>query len=197
MAHNVMDIRCPNCNAAVAPGQQVCEWCHQPVIITSFTSVQDMPMPLVNKYAAAYRNMLGRDPDNPALNKSVGLCYLKLGLYDRATEAFGKAMEENFDDSEVYFYAAVCLLKGKMAFLTPRADIDRAEEYLRAALMIEPRGIYHYFLAYLKHDFFERKYLYTSPGWQECLQASLAAGLSYYDVDSFYALLGVAKPPVL
>jgi len=40
-------------------------------------------------------------------------------------------------------------------------------EYLNAAIMIELRGIYHYFLAYVKHDYFERKYLNIAPNWEE------------------------------
>ena len=63
------------------------------------------------------------------------------------------------DQPDVFFYAAVSLLKGQKAFVAPRAAIDKCLEYLNAALMIEPKGIYQYFLAYIKYDYFSRKYL--------------------------------------
>lgn len=108
-----------------------------------------MPLPEVNKYAGAYRKALSENPDSMELNNSVAMCYLKLKLYDKATEAFERAMEDNFDNSETFFYAAICRLRGKKAFLAQRADIDKIEEYINAALMIEPKGIYYYFLACL------------------------------------------------
>lgn len=69
------------------------------------------------------------------------MCYLKLKLYDKALSAFEKAMEDNFDNSETFFYAAICLLKGRKAFLLNRTEIDKAEEYINAAIMIEPRAV--------------------------------------------------------
>lgn len=57
------------------------------------------------------------------------MCYLMLKLYDKALPAFEKAMEDNFDNSETFFYAAVCLLKGRKAFLLTRPEIDKIEEY--------------------------------------------------------------------
>lgn len=194
MAHNVVDLRCPNCNSPVRTDQTECEWCHQPVIISTFTSVNDMPLPMVNKYANAYRAALSQNPDNMELNKSVAMCYLKLRLYDKALLAFEKAIEDNFDDSEVYFYAAISLLRGKKAFLAQRTDINRAIEYIDAANMIEPKGIYYYFLAYIKYDFFERKYLNTSPNYKDCILMANSYGVSENDVSNLFGILNVEKP---
>ena len=76
-----------------------------------------MPLPEVNKYAGAYRSALSQHPDNTELNNSIAMCYLKLKLYDKAQASFAKAIEDNFDNSETYFYAAISLLSGKKAFL--------------------------------------------------------------------------------
>lgn len=148
----------------------------------------------MNKYAGAYRKALSENPDSMELNNSVAMCYLKLKLYDKATEAFERAMEDNFDNSETFFYAAICRLRGKKAFLAQRADIDKIEEYINAALMIEPKGIYYYFLAYIKYDFFERKYLNTSPNYQECVRMAYDLGTSDYDKKMLFNILGVALP---
>lgn len=197
MSQQVIEINCPGCGARVSTGQRECEWCHQPVIISTFNSVYSMPMPTVNKYAGTYRKELASNPDHTELNNSIAMCYLKLRLYDKALPAFEKAMEDNFDNAETFFYAAICLLHGKKAFLAKRSDVDKIEEYVQAALMIEPKGIYYYFLAYIKYDHFFRKSYKTSPTYQEALETAQQAGLSEYDVSQLYEILGVERPSCL
>ena len=75
--------------------------------------------------------------------------------------------------------------------------IDKIEEYINAALMIEPKGIYYYFLTYVKYDYYFCKRLNTSPGYEETLQYALQAGLSGFDVEQLYAILGTPKPACL
>jgi len=194
MAQQVIDLNCAGCGGPVSTGQKECNYCHRPVVISTFNTVYSMEIPLLNKYLQRDRQALNGNPDNQDLNTSIAMCYLKLKLYDKALPAFEKAMEDNFDNSESFFYAAVCLLKGKKAFVASRADIDKAQEYINAALMIEPRGIYHYFWAYIKHDYFERKYLNTTPNWQSALQTATETGVSQADIEQLFAVLGVAKP---
>jgi tetratricopeptide (TPR) repeat protein len=194
MPSQAIDIKCPNCGAAVDTGQKTCKFCKQPVVISTFNSVYEMPMPMINKYANAYRQALADSPDDKELNNSIAMCYLKLKLYDKALSAFEKAMEDNFDNSETFFYAAICLLKGQKAFLAPRAAIDKVEEYINAALLIEPKGVYYYFLAYIKYDFFSRKFFNTSPTYQEALAMASSAGVSPFDIQQLFAILGVDCP---
>lgn len=194
MSHTVIEMNCPGCGARVSSAQSECKWCHKPIVISTFNSVYSMPMPEVNKFAGAYKKALADHPENKDLNNAVAMCYLKLKLYDKALPAFEKAIEDNFDNSETFFYAAVCLLKGKKAFLAPRSDIDKAIEYINAALMIEPKGIYYYFLAYIKYDFFERKYLNTIPNYQECSKLSRELGTSEFDKEMLFNILGVTRP---
>ena len=75
--------------------------------------------------------------------------------------------------------------------------IDKILEYIDAALMIEPKGIYYYYLAYIKYDYFERKHFRTSPNYVEALQMAQGAGLSEYDVEQLYSILGVPRPECL
>lgn len=195
--NQVIELNCPGCGARVSTEQRECEWCHKPIIISTFNSVYSMPLPEVNKYAGAYKKALAENPDDMSLNNSVAMCYLKLKLYDKALPAFEKAMEDNFDNSETFFYAAVCLLQGKKAFLAPRPSIDKIEEYINAALMIEPKGIYYYFHAYIKYDFFQRKGYKTQPTCQELLAEARQAGVSEHDKQQLFAILNVARPEVL
>lgn len=194
MSHTVIEMNCPGCGARVSTGQSECEWCHKPIIISTFNSVYSMPMPEVNKFAGAYKKALAENPDNQELNNSVAMCYLKLKLYDKALPAFEKAMEDNFDNSETFFYAAVCLLKGRKAFLCNRPEIDKIEEYINAAIMIEPRGVYYYLLAYIKFDYFNRKFFKTSPTYQEALAMAQQQGYSPFDSEQLFGILGVERP---
>lgn len=196
MGQQIIELNCPGCGGRVSTGQKICDWCHKPVVISTFNNVYSMPVSEVNKYAGAYKKALGEHPDNDELNKSVAMCYLKLKLYDKALSAFETAIEDDFNDSETYFYAATCLLKGKKAFLAQRNDINRCIEYINAANMIEPRGIYYYFLAYIKYDFFERKSLNTTPDYRECLNMAKEFGTSECDIKMLFDILGVAKPDI-
>ena len=197
MATRVIDMSCPNCGAAVDTGQNSCKYCRQPIVISTFTSVKDMPLPLINQYANAYRQALTGDPDNCDLNTSIAMCYLKLKLYDQALKAFEKAVVDNFDNSETFFYAAICLLKGQKAFLAQRSMIDKIEEYLNAALMIEPRGIYYSFQAYIKFDYYSRKSFRTKPTYQEALAMAKQVGVSPFDYEQMYAIMNVSCPQAL
>ena len=190
----IVNLTCPGCGGAASTGDKECKFCHRPIIITTFNSVYSMSMPEVNKYASTYKKALDSNPDNQDLNTSIAMCYLKLGLHDKSLVAFEKAIEDNFDNSETFFYLAVTLLKGKKAFLSPRPVIDKIEEYLNAALMIEPKGIYYYFQAYIKYDYYSRKYFKTSPTYLEALEQAKQIGLSPTDIEQLYNILGVDRP---
>lgn len=194
MPQQVIDLLCPGCGAPVSTEYKQCEYCGKPIVISSFSNVASM-LPLeVNKYASAYRKALAEHPDNKELNTSVAMCYLKLKLYDKAIAAFDKAVEDNFENSETFFYAAISLLQGKKAFVAQRADIDKIVEYLNAATMIEPRGIYYYLLAYIKCDYFNRKFFNTTPTYQETLAMAIEQGVNPAEVEQLFALLGVEIP---
>ena len=188
------NITCPGCGEPWALNMKECPSCHRPVIISTFTSVYAMSAPEVNKYANTYKEVLADNPSNSEVQSSIAMCYLKLKLYEKSLLAFEKAIEADFDNSETYFYAAVCLLKGKKAFIAQRSDIDKAIEYIHAALMIEPKGIYYYFLAYIKYDYFERKYLNTSPTYRECIRMAYDLGTPDFDKEMLFHVLGVADP---
>ena len=197
MSHQIIELNCPGCGGRVSTGQKECIYCGGAIMISTFNSISGMAMPQLNKYANAYKKALEENPDNPELNFSIASCYLKLKLYDKALVAFEKAIEDNFDNSETYFYAAVCLLKGNKAFLTPRPAIDKIEEYINAALMIEPKGIYYYFWAYIKYDYFNRKFFNTSPTYQEAYQMAIDTGISETDKEELFSTLNVPKPDCL
>ena len=191
---NAENISCYSCGASVSIDAKTCEYCQNPVRITTFNSIKDMQPPLVNKYISKY---MKEAPDDRDSAKALSLCFLKLKLYDKAEKAFDQTIDSNYDDSESFFYAAVCALKGKKAFLAPRNAINKALEYINAAIMIEPRSIYHYFLAYIKYDFFNRKGFKIDPDFHEEFNTAKSLGLAGGDVEYFYQALGVARPDAI
>ena len=194
MEVKVTVVRCPSCGGNVDVQQNVCEFCGNKVLISTFDSVAAMPMPEIGKRIQSYQQALADEPDNRELNTSVAMCFLKLKQYDHALEAFEKAMPYNFENSEVFFYAAVCLLQGKMPFLHLRPTIDKILSYMQSALMIEDRGIYHYFLAYIKHDYFRRKFLNVTPNYSQHLAQAQQAGVTQQDIEGLFAVLGTQRP---
>ena len=193
----VIPLKCPNCGATVDTQQRNCKYCKSPIIITSFNSVYSMPTPLVSTYANTYKGALTEDPGNPDLNASIAMCFLKLKMYDKAIEGFEKAVVENFDNSELFFFEAVALLRGRKAFSTAMSDIKRALELVNAATMIEPRGVYYYFSAYLKYDYYERKYLNISPNYSQDLKKAKENNLTFEDARILFELIEQQTPEVL
>lgn len=197
MGAEIFGLNCPGCGAPQQVTATTCEFCGRPVIITTFTSVESMPLPMLNKYVGSYNTALGQNPSSAPVNKSAAFCYMKLKNYDKAVEKFEKAMEDDFDDSENYFYAAVCLLKGGKPFVCDRPVIDKIEQYLDAAISVSPRGIYYYFRAYVRNDYFERNYLMVRPTYREFLDMAISANVTEGDKAQFWRMLGVDKPAAL
>ena len=194
MVHQIVELECPGCGVPITTSTRQCPQCFREIVISTFNSVNSMSPLDINKQANAYRKAMVKHPDDKTLNMSIAFCYLKLKLYDKALPCFEKAIEDNFDNSEVYFYAAIALLKGKKAYLTPRPVIDQIEEYLQAAIMIEPKGIYYYFWSYIRYDHHYRKSYMMSPNYRDLLGQAQQAGLSQTDVEELYSILEVQRP---
>ncbi len=197
MAYQAISTKCPNCGTPIDIDNPVCESCGTKLYITNYDTFFNMPQQMAQNYANAYREPLAARPNDGQLNLAAAMCFLRLHLYDQSMRAFERAMADDMNNAELYFYAAVALLKGKRPFLAGRAAILKIEEYVNAALMIRPKGIYHYFLSYVKYDFYFNKHLRTSPTYQEALQAALRAGLTTREVQQLYATLGTTKPACL
>ena len=170
MALEVMNITCPGCGAPIDTKLAKCYQCGRPYVITSFNNVYGMSPSVVMGLKGAYQKEVEEKPDSTEANFSLGICLLKLNMYDKAYEKLDKAIEDSIDNPEAYFWAAVSLLKGKRAFLTPKATIDQAIELTDTARMLEDRGIFSYFIAYLKYDYYYLKRLNIEPNYQEELQ---------------------------
>jgi len=136
------------------------------------------------------------------LYHSTGMRFLEERQYDEALNAFEMAMENNSDNAETFYYAAICRLQGKKAFSAQRHEIEAIEKDIIQAIKIADRkgdskGIYLYFRAYIKYDYFERKSFNTSPTYRELLEQAIDAGISSHEVNQLFSILGVSRPEAL
>lgn len=193
----VLELECPGCGRPLSTDMRECPACHRPVVITSLHGVDSLSILEVNKYANAYQKALANDPVNNKINGALAMCFLKLKLYDKAIAAFDKAIVDNFDNSEIYFWAAVALLKGRKAFVCQRAEINKAEEYINAAIMIEPKGIYYYYWAYLRYDYYSRKFLRVQPDYKTLVVEACQNNIYIGDINQLFTVLGVEQPETI
>ena len=170
----------------------------QEMLLERFEQVLSMNPSALNERVSMYERQLKEAPNDAKLNASLGFVYLKLKLYDQALEVFEKAIFTQSNNPEVYFWAGVSKLKGKKAYLTPRVDIDKAEAYVNAALQLNPnKGIYYYFMAYIRYDHHHRKCYKASPNYVQYFNAAKKCGVTLGEVNNLYSVMGVTRPDVL
>ena len=122
---------------------------------------------------------------------------LRNHMYDEPLSYFKSAIADGASNPDVYYYACICLMQGKKAFVQQRATIDTIVNYMNTAISKNAKGIYYYFLAYIKYDYFERKYLNSSPDWRTCLRLAASRGATEAEAREMYAILGVERPACL
>ena len=134
------------------------------------------------------------DDDNTELIN--GVRFLSRGLYSKALQCFEKVINSDVSDPDAYFYAAVAMLEGKRPFMLSRNTIRDIETYIESAIAYGEKGIYYYFYAYIKYDFYEKKVLKTSPSYAVLLSSANETGVSDVEISDLFELLKVPKPDV-
>ncbi len=188
VAFEIVDLKCPNCGADISLETKVCEFCSSHITIRTvnnvFTSVND-------------KNVDNNSAKTEKQNISAVIQFLKAGLFDRAIAFCESVIQNDFNNSDVHYYAAIALLKGKRPFLASASAIKKAEEYLQTAIAIEPKGIYYYLWAYIRLDHHFRKFYKMSPNYSELYSKAKNVGLSPTDVNDLYSILDVERPSEL
>lgn len=193
MGSRVVDISCPGCGGPWSTNQANCQYCGRPVIINSMSDVIAMDARNLKAHSRVFQDALDLGSDDPSIHSSLGICFLKLGLRTKALAHFEDAMLADIENSETYFFAAIAVLDGKKPFLAPLSTIRIAEEYLTAAQRLEDRGIYSYFVGYLRFDYYERKSLDVEPGYQFFLGSAIQKNVTNLDIQNLFELLGVDR----
>lgn len=132
---------------------------------------------------------------NDCLKKAVeSLCSHS---YTQARLIFESAIANGATAPAVYYYAAISLLEGKKPFVHQRATIDKIVKYVEVAINADPQAAYYYFLAYVKYDFYERKYFNVRPDYKTCYKLAINYGITEKQKSDMYSLLGVDRPSCL
>lgn len=189
--NNIVVLECPQCGAGVRKGSNICESCFSEYMVTSFSNVERMNNVQVNKYLSAYKKSVKDNDDNEELHFSMGICYLKLKLYDYAIKSFEKAINCMPENADVYYYAAISLFKGKRPFLTLLSNVKKAIEYVEAALSLSEEGRYYYLMYVIQKDFFDKKRLKNNYNSDELLINSQEKNITQDEIDSLFELISI------
>ena len=122
----ITQLSCSGCGGDISPEMTSCKYCGRAIVISRFDTLSQLDAAQLKAViksleagncAKAVNKEAPDTGDTGNVNFSLGSCYLKLALYDKALEKFNAAIDEEYANPETYFYAAVALLKGKKAFL--------------------------------------------------------------------------------
>jgi tetratricopeptide (TPR) repeat protein len=189
-------LKCPSCGSTLDKNENKCSYCGNTFLISSYEELNNFSLGKTNKYIEAYKNVLIEKSDT-GISYALGLCLLKMGLHEEAERTFQKVLQQEFNDSNLFFYLAICLLRGKKAFLSNKIVIDKAISYLVSAIMIYPKGIYYYLMAYLKYDYYFRKSLIINPNYMDDLNIAQKSIISKGEIEQLFTLLKVSEPSIL
>jgi hypothetical protein len=186
----VIDLRCPGCGAPCTTSTPECEYCRRKLVITEFSDLVTFDLGDLAKLRDSYTSSL-QGGESPSLHLALGLVYLKMGLFEQAQNALAQSIERQPAFSEVYFYAAAAQLAGQRPFLAGLSRVQESQRLVGVAFKLETRAIYCQFLAFLAHDYYERKFLNHEPHFQELVQKSKELGLSRHDSELLAKILAV------
>lgn len=159
----------------------------------NFNSIASMSMPELNKYVGSYKREIDRNGDNSAINKSIAMCYLKLKQYKQAEDYFKKRCWMILMILKIILCGGLFIRREK-AFLSNKSTITQIETFINDAISIESKGVYYYFMAYIKFDYYKRKSFRTKPDYIECLNQAIRNNLSRMDAEQMFKIIGVTMP---
>jgi tetratricopeptide (TPR) repeat protein len=165
-------LKCQGCGANLPPGCSKCEYCSGLNIIIAKEDPFTLDSSLSKLCLNYFRSRVTESPYDGAAAFSLGLLYLKLKVYDFAIKNFERAIYLLPEESEVYYYYAISLMKGRKPKVVSYSEIKKIEEYLNSALQLNDSKVsYYIFLALIKYDFYLKNGMNSSgPFLQELIK---------------------------
>lgn len=179
-----------------------CEFCKQPLNPSTIREakevVRDSSVKL-QKVIMSLTKSLQENPTDTTKLMSLGLFFLLKRGYLEARKQFEKIIDIDPMNPDAYFYLSIALLEGKKPFIQVRSTIDRILENINLAyeLYIENDinpALCLYFHAFIKYDFFSKKYLRISPDYKSLLMDAYDNGLTIEESNDLFEILNVPKP---
>ena len=149
---------CPQCGWTFdteALRANSCKKCRSALLITSVAYLEKFDRPAIQKYIAHNSEALKRDPEDQDALLSMGLCYLRLGLYELAEKFLGRLLEAHPEAASGYYYKAIGSLRGRRPRVATLTVVRAAEQLLLTAITLEPEnGRHDIVLAAIRHDYY-------------------------------------------
>jgi len=149
----------------------------------------DITSPAMSKNSRIYAEAIKQNPDNPDLLYSAGMTFLAAGMYDRSLETLDRCISLDPFNNDALFLESIAALGGKRPFACDRRKVDKAIECINAAISLEDRGIYRFMSAFLRYDYYSRKFLRINPDYKSELETATMLGVSELEISDLFKLL--------
>ena len=149
---------CPQCGWTFdteALQANTCKKCRSALLVMSVAYLEKFDRPAIQKYIVRDSEVLKHDPDNQDALLSMGLCYLRLGLFEMAERFLGRLIDAHPESASGYYYKAIASMRGKRPRVMTLNGVRAAEQLLLTAMTLEPNnGRYDAVLAAMRHDYY-------------------------------------------
>ncbi len=175
-----------------------CKKCKSAILVTSVAYLEKFERPEIQKYISQYSATLKEDPENRDALLALGICYLKLGLFDLADKFLGTVIDAHPAEPSGYYYRAICILKGKRPRIATLSVIREAEQLISAALELDStNGRYDILLAAIRYDYYVLNGLRVPvPTPENLLVNSVGKHIDRLEVEQVFALIRVNESSI-
>ena len=147
---------CPQCGAPADPSTTKCRHCKSPFVINTVSALSDFDESAISKYVSFYKKEAEKNPADDKAIMGLGICYLRLGLFDLAKTKLQKCIELVPDDGDAYYYYAVSLTGGRLLKSIPLGVIKEIEKFVETASQLnKTEAKYYLFWAMIKHGYYK------------------------------------------
>lgn len=178
--------------------KNTCKKCKSAILVTSVAYLEKFDKPAIQKYIVQYTQALKADPQSRDALLAIGICYLKLGLFDLADRFLRQLIDAHPADPSGYYYRGICILKGKRPRTASLPVIREAEQLISSALELDPaNGRYDVLLAAIRHDYYILNGMRVPEPTPEGLLVSVEAKhIDQMEVEQIFGLIKVTDGPV-
>jgi tetratricopeptide (TPR) repeat protein len=189
---------CPQCGWTFdieALRANSCKKCRSALLISSVAYLEKFERPAIQKYIAHNAEVLKRDPEDQDALLSMGLCYLRLGLFELAEKFWGRLLDAHPDAASGYYYKAIGSLRGKRPRVHSLNTIRATEQLLLTAMTLEPdNGRHDIVLAAVRQDYYAMNGLrIPSPTSAELVAGAQGKLLDRNEIAQGLALMSIPE----
>lgn len=165
--------------------------------ISTFSEFSSIDEKTKAKLLVTYQSAIGSASNSAQLNLAVGLHYLDSGLYTESIEALQLARRSDPLNKNVLYYLALATVAGKPLRSATLTEIREAEEYLRAAMQLQPAPAHYYYLwCLIKLDFYQANgFRETAPPIDKLFLLAQNSDLAIEEIKLLLSNVNVASSP--